>query len=125
MSPVKMGKVEEALRLALAFAEAFRRHDVEAVGALLAEGCVFESAGPAPTGLRYEGRTAATRAIAAFFEAAPELKMEVEDAYGLGRRSVLRWRLTGIAQQPEGRRGVDLFTVLDGRIVEISAYVKG
>jgi ketosteroid isomerase-like protein len=125
MSPVKMERVEEALRLALAFAEAFNRHDVTAIGALLSEACVFESAGPAPAGVRYEGRTATTRAIAGFFEQAPELRMEVEDAYGLGRRSVLRWSLSGLAAGHERRRGVDLFTVRNGRIEEILAYAKG
>lgn len=125
MSPVKMAKVEEALRLAIAFAEAFNRHDLEVIGQLLAEDCVFESAGPAPTGLRHEGRAAAMRAIAAFFEAVPELQMVIEQAYGTGQRSVLCWRLTGVPGVSEGRRGVDLFTVRDGRITEILAYAKG
>ena len=120
-----MGRVEEALRLATAFVEAFNRHDVDAIGAMLSEGCSFESAGPAPSGLRHEGCAATVRAIRGFFDAAPELSMQVEDAYGLGHHAVLRWRLTGIAGLPEGRRGVDLFTVRGGRIVEILAYAKG
>ncbi|MBN1607827.1 MAG: nuclear transport factor 2 family protein [Polyangiaceae bacterium] len=77
----------EALRLALTFAEACS-HGMEAIGALLANSCVFETASPAPTGLRYEGRTAITRAMAAFLEGKAELEMEAEDAYGLGRRGV-------------------------------------
>jgi hypothetical protein len=71
------------------------------------------------------GRAAVIRAIADFFAALPELGMLVEDAYGMGRRSVLQWRLTGIPGVPDGRRGVDLFTVRDGRIAEILAYAKG
>lgn len=125
MIAVKMSKVETALRLAVAFVEAFNRHDTEAIGAMLSDDCVFESASPAPLGLRYEGRLAATQAIGSFFKSIPELKMEVEDAYGLGRRSMLRWRLIGIAGAPEGRRGVDLFTVRNDHIVEILSYAKG
>jgi ketosteroid isomerase-like protein len=125
MIAVKMSKVEKALRLAVAFAEAFNRHDTEAIGAMLTDDCVFESAGPAPLGLRHEGRVATTQAIGDFFKSIPELKMEIEEVYGLGRRSVLRWRLTGVAGAPQGRRGVDLFTVRDDRIAEILAYAKG
>lgn len=125
MSPVDMGRAEEAMRLAIAFVDAFNRHDPDAVGALLSDDCTFESAGPAPHGLRHEGWDATIQAIHGFFLAMPELKMSVEDVYGFGRRAVLRWRLTGVRTHPEGRRGVDLFTSKDGRIVEILAYTKG
>lgn len=125
MAPIQMERVEESLRLALGFAQAFNRHDTQAIAALLAEECVFESAGPAPLGSRHEGRVAATQAIQRFFDTIPALRMEIEDAYGSGQRSVLRWKLTGIEGFPEGRRGVDLFTVRKGQIVEILAYAKG
>ncbi len=125
MSPVQMGRVEEALRLAIAFVEAFNLHDTAAIGALLSEDCTFETAGPAPLGLRHEGRVAVTQAIGEFFRSIPELKMSIEDVYGLGSRAVLRWRLTGIPAQPEGRRGVDLLAAKDGRLTEILAYAKG
>ncbi len=125
MSPVQMGRVEEALRLAIAFVEAFNLHDTAAIGAMLSEDCTFETAGPAPLGLRHEGRGAVSQAIGDFFSSLPDLKMSIEDVYGLGSRAVLRWRLTGIPAQPEGRRGVDLFTAKDGRLTEILAYAKG
>ena len=125
MSPVQMGRVEEALRLAIAFLEAFNLHDAAAIGALLSEDCTFETSGPAPLGLRHEGRVAVTQAIGEFFSATPDLKMNIEDVYGLGSRAVLRWVLTGIPLQPEGRRGVDLFTAKAGHITEILAYAKG
>lgn len=92
---------------------------------MLSEDCTFETAGPAPLGLRHEGRGAVGQAIGDFFGSLPDLKMSIEDVYGLGSRAVLRWRLTGIPAQPEGRRGVDLFTAKDGRITEILAYAKG
>ena len=120
-----MSQVEEALRLALAFVEAFNRHDVAAMDAVISDDCVFESAGPAPLGLRHEGRSAVTTAIGGFFETTPNLEMPVEDAYGMGKRSVLRWKIMNLPGLTEGRRGVDLFTVRNGRIVEILAYAKG
>ncbi len=120
-----MSRVEEGLRLALAFAEAFNRHDVAAIDAIISDDCLFESAGPAPVGLCHRGRAATTQAIGEFFTTTPHLEMLVEEAYGLGKRAILRWRLLGLAGLPEGRRGVDLFKARDGRIVEILAYAKG
>lgn len=120
-----MDEVEESSRLAFAFVEAFNRHDGAAIGSLLSLDCVFESAGPPPLGIRYEGRSAVTRAVGEFFESNPALQMAVEEVYGAGNRSVLRWKLTGIVSFQPGRRGVDLFTVNNGRIVEILAYAKG
>jgi ketosteroid isomerase-like protein len=125
MSTGANGDAEEALGLAEAFADAFDRHDIEAIGAMLSEDCVFESAGPAPLGLRHEGRAATTRVMGGFFTSMPELRMVVEETYGLGHRSVLLWKLTGVPGSPNGRRGVDLFTVENGHIVEILAYAKG
>jgi len=125
MSKVKMSQVEEGLRLAMAFVDAFNQHDTAAIDAIISDGCVFESAGPAPLGLRYEGRAFVTQAIGAFFEAAPDMKMLIEDAYGQGKHSVLRWKIVGLKGAPDARRGVDLFTAQDGRISEILAYAKG
>jgi hypothetical protein len=125
MGAMKMEKAEEALRLAIAFIEGFNRHDGRSVGELLLPDCVFEAAAPAPGGARHLGRKAATAAIEEFFRAMPELKMEIEEAYGMGHRAVLRWRLTGIPGLAGGRRGVDLFTSKDGLLSEIYAYAKG
>jgi ketosteroid isomerase-like protein len=120
-----MDKVEESLRLAVGFLEAFNAHDVGALAELFADDCVFESAGPAPLGMRHEGKAAVSAAIGGFFAASPGIVMEAEEIYGMGKRSVLRWVIKGAAGFPQGKRGVDLFTSRDGRIVEIYAYAKG
>jgi hypothetical protein len=125
MSALKMEKAEEALRLAIAFVDRFNSRDARAVGELLHPDCVFEAAAPAPLGSRHSGKAAATAAIGEFFIALPGLRMETEEIYGMGRRAVLRWRLTGIPGAEGGRRGVDLFTVRDGFIIELFAYAKG
>ena len=48
MCAVRMEKVEETLRLAIAFAERFNKRDAALVGELLHPNCVFEAAAPAP-----------------------------------------------------------------------------
>ncbi len=125
MCAVRMEKVEESLRLAIAFVERFNKRDAVLVGELLHPDCVFEAAAPAPAGKRHEGKAAAIAAIGNFFTVAPGLKMEVEEVYGMGRHAVLRWKLTGIPGLEGGRRGVDLFASRDGLISEIYAYAKG
>jgi len=125
MSTLKMEKAEEALRLAIAFLDRFNMRDPGAIGELLHPDCVFEAAAPAPLGTRHSGKAAAIAAIGQFFKAMPELRMESEEVYGMGRHAVLRWRLTGIPGMAGGRRGVDLFTTRDGLISEIFAYAKG
>jgi ketosteroid isomerase-like protein len=125
MCPINMEKAEEALRLAAAFLEAFNAHDKEALAELFSDNCVFESAGPAPLGLRHEGKVAVSEAIGGFFSASPQIVMEAEEIYGLCKRAVLRWVIKGAVGFPLGKRGVDLFTSRDGRIVELYAYAKG
>ena len=52
-----------------AFAEAFNRHDVEAILAAMTEDCVFEaSAGPDVCGRRYEGPREVGKAFGEVFE---------------------------------------------------------
>lgn len=123
---MKMSRVEEPLRVALAFGQAFNRHDVVGMAALLSEGCVLESAGlpwirGAPPAGVYRGRQAIGRYWQDLFEKAPEAQIEIEEAFGLGFRCVARWRCLGEAS----RRGVEIFQVRDGLICEELSYVKG
>ncbi len=56
-----MSRVEEAIRAVLAFNEAFNRHDVAGMMALMSEDCVFENTAPAPDGTLYSGKEAVTQ----------------------------------------------------------------
>jgi len=47
---MRMARVEAATRLVLAFNEAFNRHDVDAMMALMSEDVVFENTSPARMG---------------------------------------------------------------------------
>ncbi len=124
---MKMAKIEAAMRVVLAFNDAFNRHDVPAMMALLSDDCVFENTSPAPDGTVYKGKAAVTQFWQDFFRASPQARIQVEEIFGLGWRCVLRWRYDWVdaAGEPGHVRGVDIFTVKDGVISEKLSYVKG
>lgn len=113
---------ERATAAAVArFAEAFDRHDVDAVMAAVTDDCVFESTAP-PDGVRHEGRVAVRAAWTAFFRDAAGSTFETEQLVVAGDRAVVLWRYTW----PTGHvRGVDVFRVRDGLVAEKLSYVKG
>ncbi len=124
---MKMAKIEAAMRVVLAFNDAFNHHDVPAMMALMTDDCVFENTSPAPDGTRYAGKAAVTQFWQDLFRASPDAHIHVEEIFGLGWRCVLRWRYDWVdaAGQPGHVRGVDIFTVKDGLISEKLSYVKG
>ena len=56
MSPTRMSRLESAMRVVLAFHEAFNRHDVAGMMALVSDDCVFENPEPTPAGAVYAGK---------------------------------------------------------------------
>lgn len=124
---MKMAKIEAAMRVVLEFNQAFNRHDVPAMMALMTDDCVFENTSPSPDGTRYAGKAAVTQFWQEFFAASPQARIEIEEIFGLGWRCVMRWRYDwGEAAGEAGHvRGVDIFTVRDGLISEKLSYVKG
>jgi len=127
MSPARMDRVETAIRLVLAFNEAFNRHDIPGMMQLMSEDCTFENTGPAPEGRVYTGKEAVTQYWEEFFQASPEAHIKIEEIFSLGSRCVMRWRYDWVdAQGQSGTiRGVDLFKVTNGFISEKLSYVKG
>jgi limonene-1,2-epoxide hydrolase len=127
MSPARVEKFEKAMRTVLAFNEAFNRHDVEGMMALMTEDCVFENTAPAPDGTRYEGREAVAAFWQQFFDESPEAHIHIEEIFGMGLRCVMRWRFEWVdaAGKKDHVRGVDLFRVQGERIREKLSYVKG
>jgi ketosteroid isomerase-like protein len=127
MSPMRMSKIESGLRTVLEFNEAFNRHDVQAMLALLGEDCVIEGSGPAPDGTRLSGKVAAAKFWQDLFRDSPQARLEVEDVFGLGLHCVVRWRLE--SEDSAGTkchvRGIDVFQLRDGLISEMLSYVKG
>jgi ketosteroid isomerase-like protein len=61
------------------FHEAFNRRDLDALGDLITDDCVFEATSPAPDGTRYVGREAVLKAWRVFFTDSPASHFEVEE----------------------------------------------
>jgi ketosteroid isomerase-like protein len=108
------------------FNDAFNRHDVDAVMALMTDDCVFESTSP-PAGERHEGAAAVRQAWEAFFAASPTARFDGEETIVTGDRCVQRWVYTWT--QDDGTsahvRGVDVMRVREGKVAEKLSYVKG
>lgn len=127
MAKANMARIEETSRLALAFAEAFNAHDVAAMTQAMAPDCRFESSDPSPHGAVYSGKQAIQQYWQTLFEKHPAIQLEVEDVFGYGFRSVLRWRCSWQSLEAKSQevRGVDIFVVKNGAIREQFSYSKG
>ena len=105
-----------------AFNEAFGRHDVDAVMALMTDDCIFENTLPTPDGERHVGQKAVRAFWNQFFHDSPRAKFEAEEMVVAGDRAAVRWRF----DWGDGHiRGIDLFRVRDGKVAEKLSYVKG
>ncbi len=108
------------------FNEAFNRHDVPAVMALMTDDVVFENTSPSPDGERYEGHAAVRAFWERLFAASPNAHFAAEDIFAGGDRCTVRWLYTWKNSDGEGHvRGVDVFRVRDGKVAEKLSYVKG
>lgn len=108
------------------FNEAFNRHDVDAVMALMTDDCVFENTRPRPDGERYEGPAAVRAFWEQFFARSPEAHFDAEEIVAAGDRCVVLWVYTWVRDGERGHvRGVDVFKVREGRVAEKLSYVKG
>jgi ketosteroid isomerase-like protein len=105
-----------------AFNEAFGRHDVEAVMALMTDDCIFENTLPTPDGERVVGQEAMRAFWSQFFHDSPNARFEAEEMVVAGDRATVRWRFDWGSGHV---RGIDLFKVRDGKVAEKLSYVKG
>jgi ketosteroid isomerase-like protein len=103
--------------------DAFRLHDPELLNDLIADDCVIEDSGPAPEGVRREGRQAC---LARWSELAGNraLTFTPEPAEILGDLAVQPWLLRWGGGEQDRVRGVNLIRFRDGQIVEARGYVK-
>ncbi len=109
------------------FNEAFNRHDVQGIMALMTDDCVFENTYPPPDGERFEGQEAVRRFWEEFFRSSSHAVFQWEDMITLGDRCVVRWRYewTNTDGQSGHIRGVDVLRVREGKVAEKFSYVKG
>jgi ketosteroid isomerase-like protein len=123
------GMIDEETHATIAavdrFNDAFNRHDVDAVMAAMTDDCAFESTSP-PDGDRFEGAAAVRKVWEDFFGSTPTAHFAAEEQFAQGDRCVVRWLYTwDDGGERRHLRGVDVFTVRDGRVAEKLAYVKG
>ena len=102
------------------FNAAWGAHDLPAAVALISDDCVFENTSP-PDGERFVGPEAISVAWKPIFDD-PASRFTVEESFTAGAHVVQQWRYDW-----EGGhvRGIDVFTVRDGKVTAKIAYVKG
>ena len=109
------------------FADAFNRHDADALMAFMTDDCVFEaSAGPDVCGTRYAGREAVRAAFAEVWATFPDAHWGGARHLVCEDRGVSEWTFTGTRK--DGTRvevnGCDLFVFRDGKIALKNSYRK-
>jgi len=118
---------EQATRMTIdRFNEAFNRHDADGLAVLLTDNTVFEDTSPAPDGRRIGGKAAVVAFWRGWFTSNPDANFEAEEVIVSGNRAVALWNYHKMCNgQPWHLRGVDIFTVRDGKVAAKLAYVKG
>ncbi|UCE31936.1 MAG: nuclear transport factor 2 family protein [Burkholderiales bacterium] len=109
------------------FAQAFNRHDLDAVMSRMTDACVFlAAAGPNPDGQRFEGQAAVRKAFADFIAARPDVQWNAPKHSIAGDRAITEWRFT--CTMPDGSQvdteGLDVFHLKDGKIWIKSTFRK-
>jgi len=109
-----------------AFAEAWNRHDVDAILAMMTPDCVFLPAtGPHACGARFTGQAEVRAGIETFFKNFPDASWNNPTHFITGNRCVSEWLFK--ATGPNGKietYGGDIFTFKDGKIAVKDSYRK-
>ena len=110
-----------------AFADAWNRHDVDALMSFMTLDCVFDaSAGPDVCGERFQGAEAVRGAYAAVWATFADAHWGDASHFVCGDRGVSEWTFTGTRQ--DGSRvevhGCDLFTFRDDLIAVKNSFRK-
>lgn len=106
------------------FGDAFGAGELAAAMALVTDDIAFETTGPAPDGLRVEGKEAVAAAWREVM-GTPGMTFTEEESFVSGDRAVVRWNYGWAGETPGHTRGVDVIRFRDGKICEKYSYVKG
>ena len=110
-----------------AFAEAWNRHDIDALMSFMTDDCVFaSSAGLEVCGTSWIGRAAVETGFRQVWESYPDASWNSPRHFVSGDRGVSEWTFSGTGQ--DGRRvevnGCDVFTFRSGKIAVKNSYRK-
>jgi steroid delta-isomerase-like uncharacterized protein len=110
-----------------AFADAWNRHDADALMSFMSDDCVFESsAGPDVCGTRYVGRDAVRAGFLDVWTNFPDAHWGNPRHFVHGDRGVSEWTFTGT--RIDGARvevhGCDLFVFQHGKIALKNSFRK-
>jgi steroid delta-isomerase-like uncharacterized protein len=110
-----------------AFADAWNRHDIDALMSFMTDDCVFEaSAGPDICGTRYAGREAVRAGYSEVWATFPDAQWRDARHCVFGDQGLSEWTFTGT--RADGTRvevhGCDLFSFRDGKISLKNSYRK-
>jgi steroid delta-isomerase-like uncharacterized protein len=122
-----MATAEVSIDFLQAFADAWNRHDADALMTFMTEDCVFEaSAGADDCGTRYSGYDAVRAAYAEVWAMFPDAQWHNPRHFICGDKGVSEWTFTGT--RTDGARfevrGCDLFTFRNGKIALKNSYRK-
>jgi steroid delta-isomerase-like uncharacterized protein len=119
-----LGKVDLLRRIA----DAFNRHDLNAIMAAFSDDCVFESPrGPDPWGKRFVGKDEVREGLGARLAGIPDVHYGDAEHFACGNRGVSEWTLSGTTTDGERIevRGCDLWTFdADGKISRKDSFWK-
>ena len=121
------GILEVSTEFLNAFADAWNRHDIDALMSFMTDDCVFEaSAGPEICGTRSQGRAAVHAAFSEVWVTFPDARWGDARHFVSGDRGVSEWTFSGTRH--DGTRvevnWCDLFTFRDGKIAVKNSYRK-
>ena len=110
-----------------AFADAWNRHDTEAILSMMTPNCVFEgSRGSGVKGTVYTGQEEVRRGVDEVFANFADARWNSPVHFIAGDRGVTEWVFTGTGR--DGSRveaqGCDVFTFRDGKIAVKNSYRK-
>ena len=122
-----MATAEISIDFLQAFADAWNRHDADALMTFMTEDCVFEaSAGEDMCGTRYSGYHAVRAAYAEVWAMFPDAQWRNPRHFICDNRGVSEWTFTGT--RTDGARvevhGCDVFTFRNGKIALKNSYRK-
>ena len=126
-SPLTAPATQVTTETLQAFADAWNRHDIDALMSFMTDDCVFEaSAGPDVSGTRYVGPQAVRAGFAEVWSTFPDAHWGHGRHLVSGDRGVSEWTFTGT--RADGTHvevnGCDLFVFRGGKIALKNSFRK-